>query len=213
MLCSFIFTLQEFAQELVSLVDAMGRIYTIEQHKATRYTWGWGAFVEGYGSIISFLRRLWITGKPGKSERRGLQRRICMYKIYLLCLTHTDTPNVATIIIPRDHRKKPIFPKVTPHAPNTVQTPSRSDLTFFGRVNRLLWIVGARLRERDLKDAFKAGMGTAALAAPAFFDATRPMFVDYRGEWALISVCRSLHGCKAAALIYDYLNFYSSFFL
>ena len=28
----------------------------------------------------------------------------------------------------------------------------------------------------------------AILAAPAFFEATRPMFVEYRGEWALISV-------------------------
>lgn len=84
-----------------------------------------------------------------------------------------------------------MFPKVTPHAPNTVQTPSRSDLTFFERANQILWIMGARLREPDLKYALKAGMGTAALAAPAFFEATRPVFVAYRGEWALVSVCRN----------------------
>jgi hypothetical protein len=51
-----------------------------------------------------------------------------------------------------------------------------------------MWILGARLKERDIKHAFKAGMGMSILAAPAFFDATRPVFVDYRGEWALISV-------------------------
>ena len=39
-----------------------------------------------------------------------------------------------------------------------------------------------------MKFAVKAGMATAMLAAPAFFDATRPVFVEYRGEWALISV-------------------------
>ena len=39
-----------------------------------------------------------------------------------------------------------------------------------------------------MKYAFKAGMATAMLAAPAFFESTRPVFVDYRGEWALISV-------------------------
>lgn len=51
-----------------------------------------------------------------------------------------------------------------------------------------LWAIGARLQERDMKYAIKTGMATAILAAPAFFEATRPMFVEYRGEWALISV-------------------------
>lgn len=166
----------------------MGRIYTIEQQKATRHVWGRRAFVEGYGSVLSFLRRSWTAAKPGKPERRGLQRRICTHVLYLLGLVYTDAVDIATIIIPRDRRKKPMFPKVTPHAPNTMQTPSR-DLSIVGRANRILWIVGARLRKRDIKYAFKAGMGTAALAAPAFFDSTRPVFMAYRGEWALISVC------------------------
>lgn len=69
-----------------------------------------------------------------------------------------------------------------------MHTPPRSDLTFAGRVKRSLWILGARLKERDFKYAFKAGMGMAILAAPAFFEPTRPIFMDYRGEWALISV-------------------------
>ena len=44
------------------------------------------------------------------------------------------------------------------------------------------------MKEPDIKHAFKAGMATAMLAAPAFFDSTRPLFLHYRGEWALISV-------------------------
>jgi len=86
------------------------------------------------------------------------------------------------------HRLKPSFPKVKPHAPNTMHTPLRSDLPFFARAKQALWILGARLKERDIQYAFKAGTGMSILAAPAFFDATRPVFVDYRGEWALISV-------------------------
>ena len=81
------------------------------------------------------------------------------------------------------------FPKVTPHAPNTIQTPNPDNLTFIGRVKRSLWTLGARLQQQDMKHAFKTGMATAILAAPAFFEATRPVFVEYRGEWALISVC------------------------
>jgi hypothetical protein len=51
-----------------------------------------------------------------------------------------------------------------------------------------LWTLGARLKEGDVKYALKAGMGMGILAAPAFLDATRPVFMEYRGEWALISV-------------------------
>jgi hypothetical protein len=44
------------------------------------------------------------------------------------------------------------------------------------------------MNERDTKFAIKAGMATAVLAAPAFIDSTRSTFVDFFGDWALISV-------------------------
>ena len=61
-----------------------------------------------------------------------------------------------------------------------------------GRLNQSLWALGARLKEKDIKYSFKVGMAAAMLAAPAFFDATRPIFTEYRGEWALISVSHSV---------------------
>ncbi|KAH7925611.1 hypothetical protein BV22DRAFT_1010776 [Leucogyrophana mollusca] len=143
----FIFTLQEFARELVSLTDAMRRIYGVEQSRASQGNW-WQRY---------------ITGGP-KSV-------FCAIPTYF-------NPH-------RDHKVS--FPKVRPHAPNTMQTPNRSNLTFIGRVKRSLWDLGARLKERNIKYAIKVGMSTAILAAPAFFDATRPLFMEYRGEWALIS--------------------------
>jgi hypothetical protein len=51
-----------------------------------------------------------------------------------------------------------------------------------------LWAFGARMQDHDVKYAVKTGAATAILAAPAFFEATRPTFMEYRGEWALISV-------------------------
>lgn len=51
----------------------------------------------------------------------------------------------------------------------------------------MLWAFGKRMGERDTKYAIKAGMATALLAAPAFFDSTRPVFLRYQGDWALIS--------------------------
>lgn len=80
------------------------------------------------------------------------------------------------------------FPKVRPHAPNTIQTPSRDKLSLVGRIKQTLWEVGKRLTERDTKYAFKVGMAIAMLASPAFFDATRPIFVENWGDWALVSV-------------------------
>ncbi|KIJ39411.1 hypothetical protein M422DRAFT_257731 [Sphaerobolus stellatus SS14] len=43
------------------------------------------------------------------------------------------------------------FPKVKPHAPNTVQTPARSTLTFRGRLKQRLWALRARIKEPDMK--------------------------------------------------------------
>jgi len=80
------------------------------------------------------------------------------------------------------------FPKVRPHAPDTVQTPSRVGLSLWRRFQLSLWTFGGRLQDHDVKYAVKTGMATAMLAAPAFIEATRPTFMEYRGEWALISV-------------------------
>lgn len=52
----------------------------------------------------------------------------------------------------------------------------------------MLWVAGRRLKERDSKFAIKAGMATSLLALPAFLESTRPTFVEYWGDWALISV-------------------------
>ncbi|KAJ6507413.1 Fusaric acid resistance protein-like-domain-containing protein [Mycena vitilis] len=136
----FIFTMQEFAGELVSLIDAMGRIYSLEQARANRARW-W--------TRISRWSTQYVT--------------------------------------PAHRRTHPSFPKVRPHAPNTIQTPAWDRLTWIGKIKQQLWTIGKRLTESDMKYAVKAGMATALLAAPAFFDATRPIFVELWGDWALIS--------------------------
>ncbi|KAJ7354534.1 Fusaric acid resistance protein-like-domain-containing protein [Mycena albidolilacea] len=168
----FIFTMQEFAGELASLVDAMGRIYSLEQARANRARWWTRIFRcwsrrEKYRSGTSTPR----SSRPGnrKEEPTGLRRRFSQY------------------MTPAHRRTHPSFPKVRPHAPNTIQTPGRERLTWIGKIKQSLWAVGKRLTESDTKYAVKAGMATALLAAPAFFDATRPMFVELWGDWALIS--------------------------
>lgn len=97
---------------------------------------------------------------------------------------------IATLVSPQFPRHVPYFPKVKPHAPNTIQTPAREDLPFWGRVKQGIWALGIKMQDRTVKYAIKSGMAVAALAAPAFFEKTRPLFTYYRGEWALISVSK-----------------------
>ncbi|KAH8995242.1 Fusaric acid resistance protein-like-domain-containing protein [Lactarius hatsudake] len=155
----FIFTLQEFSRELISLTVAMSRIYAAE-HPSTSSKWP--------------------VPRP-----RGLHRRICMSRVVLTVLT--DGRATAGMLTKGRSRIAYSFPKVRPHAPDTVQTPSRVGLSAWRRFQLSLWTLGGRLQDHDVKYAIKTGMATAILAAPAFIDATRPTFMEYRGEWALIS--------------------------
>ncbi|KAL1743411.1 Fusaric acid resistance protein-like-domain-containing protein [Schizophyllum fasciatum] len=151
----FIFTLQEFANELTLLVDAMERIYTLEQQRLYRPAW-WKRWLNV---------RSWLTAWRTR-----------------------ETERPATYYNERKQtRRQPTFPKVRPHAPNTVLTPSTRSLTFWGRVKQRTWALGVRLAQRDTMYAFKVGMGAGILAAPAFFDRTRPAFLAWYGDWALIS--------------------------
>jgi len=95
---------------------------------------------------------------------------------------------VASYMTPVNKRNPPIFPKVQPHAPDTIQTPPLNTLTFVGKMNHIVWATWKRLNERDAKYAMKAGLATAVLASASFIDSTRATFLEYQGDWALISV-------------------------
>lgn len=73
---SFIFTLQEFAGELVSLTDAMRRIYAVEQVRADTPSWFRRYVVHGPSLLISAVRLRRRNLAREKSSRPGL-RRIC----------------------------------------------------------------------------------------------------------------------------------------
>jgi hypothetical protein len=89
---SFIFTLQEFARELVSLIDAMGRIYFIEQERAHR-----GSFWQrAIGKISKIYAILKPSNKPSaeKAERSGLRRRFCTRGYFLFRTRRLTHPSL-----------------------------------------------------------------------------------------------------------------------
>ncbi|KAF8798745.1 hypothetical protein BYT27DRAFT_7122602 [Phlegmacium glaucopus] len=159
----FIFTLQEFAKELISLVDAIERIYCYEQQMLLRKSWWMRFFTRirrGFATVFNITRH---------NQRLGIRKRLSAY------------------MIPQHRRVHPFFAKIRPHAPDTLQTPPHHQLSWVGKLKRILWVVGRRLKERDTKFAIKAGMALSLLALPAFLESTRPTFVEYWGDWALIS--------------------------
>ena len=133
--------------------------------------------------------------KSSRSRSRGrVDRRACTgeYVCWMIPLSKRTRgltrANAAGMLTREKSRIAYSFPKVRPHAPDTVQTPSRASLSPWRRFQLSLWTFGGRLQDHDVKYAVKTGMATAMLAAPAFIETTRPTFMEYRGEWALISV-------------------------
>lgn len=76
--CSFIFTLQEFAGELMSLTDAMRRIYAVELARFSRQNWFKRYFINGPKSFLSCIRSFRRRRRSEKTTRAGL-RRICKH--------------------------------------------------------------------------------------------------------------------------------------
>jgi hypothetical protein len=105
-------------------------------------------------------------------------------------------------LVPLEPRYSPksAFPKIHRHTPNTAQTPDRSTLNRYGRLQRRIWDIFTRLKEGDLRYSFKVGVSIAILATPAFIDSTRPLFVEWRGEWALISVSEPVSALKSGVV-------------
>lgn len=87
----------------------------------------------------------------------------------------------------RKGRKPRLFPKPNIHnTNNTLHTPTPS--TFLQKWSTRLWKFLHVFRSFHVKYAAKTAISTMVLLIPAFVDWTRPYFVQYRGEWAIISM-------------------------
>ncbi|KAF8608644.1 hypothetical protein BDV93DRAFT_433325 [Ceratobasidium sp. AG-I] len=170
----FIFTLKEFARDLMAFVDVMGAIYLTERKVALEdNTLGWIRRRIMCCIPQKRTRPAWMSSSNNPQaqggKRPGLKRRL-------------------STAIPADPKNRvPLFPKVTPHAPNTALRLPREQLSTWNRTKQWFWGLGQWLRQAEIKYSIKTGLSVAILAAPAFIESTRETFVEYRGEWALIS--------------------------
>ncbi|WVQ72128.1 hypothetical protein IAR50_001673 [Cryptococcus sp. DSM 104548] len=150
----FLFTFEEFAREMMFLVDTMEEIVTADRVSA------W----DHIKSVVAMRR--------GRKEGRGKY----LYK---------QLQNIVPIDPSR--LQPPLYPKNGRDSASPIVVPSMTSLSWFGKIKQVFWAIGERLRQPDAKYAIKTGMGGAMLAAPAFTEVGRPIFLRYRGEWALIA--------------------------
>ena len=143
---------------------------------------------EIFGGYVSLLELSAVLSASRGTTRAWASESACVGYFYRYFGRNNTNQRLAAYMIPPHRRAHPFFPKILPHAPNTLQTPPHHRFSWVGRLKRTLWVAGRRLKERDTKFALKVGMATSLLALPAFLESTRPTFVEYWGDWALISV-------------------------
>ncbi|KAG0308214.1 hypothetical protein BGZ98_008637 [Dissophora globulifera] len=196
----FVFNLMEFSKELTNLVSCVDSLVDGDEGlplwiARNRHSW-WG--------------RIWITltGFPRRLRRQHVDRDIFESfddpeagplppnsdsshhphsSTSHAGSNHQQAPSYGTIGLRSRRRKQRLFPKPNIHnKANTLQTPVPS--TFAQRWSTRLWKFLHVFRSFQVKYAVKAAISAIIMLVPAFVDMTRPYFVQYRGEWALISM-------------------------
>jgi hypothetical protein len=120
--------------------------------------------------------------------KRSSHKRNFLYKQFRECPAPSRTDPIEKLVPVDPHRlQPPLFPRTQRDERGTLLTPGPEGLSLIARIYQSTWKLGARLTEPDMKYAIKTGLAGAMLAAPAFIDRTRPIFLEYKGEWALIS--------------------------
>ncbi|GFZ50881.1 hypothetical protein JCM24511_08639 [Saitozyma sp. JCM 24511] len=170
----FLFTLEEFAREMLFLLDTVSEIVEAEQLSAWEQ-----------------LKSLFVKRK--RKERR----REYLYKQF----QH---------LVPVDPSKlqPPIFPvHAKREQSDLILTHSARAVTGLARIRQLVWKLWHWLGEPDKRYAIKVWLAGAMLAAPAYTEWGRPVFLKYRGEWALIAFFATMSPTVGQT---KYLSFFRS---
>ncbi|CAG8604783.1 784_t:CDS:2, partial [Acaulospora colombiana] len=117
-------------------------------------------------------------------QERKAKRKWWQFWLFFSCFTRENS-------IEFDHKNyfekvKHKFPENTNNLFDTVQTPKPK--TLWQKITMNIWKSLSWFRQFQVKYAFKAAISAIVLVSPAFFDATRPTYYEYRGEWTCITM-------------------------
>ncbi|KAG0318433.1 hypothetical protein BGZ97_003784 [Linnemannia gamsii] len=194
----FVFNLMEFSKELSHLVSCVEELVDGDD--------GLPMWIER--NRQPWWRRIWfsLTGFPRRLRRPVVLQRpfddfddpepgnrspASHYShVHSNSQSHTPTHSNNASSSQGIHgrqRKQRLFPKPNLHnKSDTLHTPRPS--TFLQKWSTRLWKFLHVFRSFQVKYAAKAAFSIMIMLIPAFVDWTRPYFVQYRGEWALISM-------------------------
>ncbi|KAF9339781.1 hypothetical protein BGZ91_004713 [Linnemannia elongata] len=194
----FVFNLMEFSKELSHLVSCVEELVDGDD--------GLPMWIER--NRLTWWRRIWfsLTGFPRRLRRSDLRQHAFddfddpepghrppashYSHAHSISQSHTPTHSNNASSSQGTHgrqRKQRLFPKPNLHnKTDTLHTPRPS--TFLQKWSTRLWKFLHVFRSFQVKYAAKAAFSTMVLLIPAFVDWMRPYFVQYRGEWALISM-------------------------
>jgi hypothetical protein len=180
----FMFTMEEFVRALVGVVEVFEMVELREREEEERWAkrrklgwWLGGGWFrdQKYEKRVGFWQRLSTPKFCPKS---------CGFNDMFHNLTDNLIPTFP--LTPSSSPFPPIDdPSMSSHHFSAASDPSEP---FARRVKKLIWWVGWRLRQADVKYGLKAGIGAAVLAAPAFIDSWRPTYQAYKGHWSIVSV-------------------------
>lgn len=128
---------------------------------------------------------VWIRAvMPARRRKRVSWRKRFMSLVRLFCASFSHARSLVLILVHEAINDNP-FPRMESHAYTSHRT-SETEVSAWTRFKRRVWAFGHHLREPTIRFAIKTGVGLALLAWPAF-TSFRPVWLRWRGEWAMIS--------------------------
>ncbi|KAK4058586.1 hypothetical protein OIO90_000030 [Microbotryomycetes sp. JL221] len=175
---NFCFNFEEWTKQLIILVEEFEDIRTIEEHvekQSIEIKRKWGPLS---GVVRVFNTLSWRNNptepRTGLGPKTTMRRRVSTIRqqIARALYLSSDVPNP--------------FPQVVDGALTSHQFGKPNNRTWWRQLKARIWMLGWQLKQPNSKFAIKTGAGAALLAAAAF-TRYRPLWLKWRGEWALIS--------------------------
>ncbi|KAM0753945.1 hypothetical protein T439DRAFT_378053 [Meredithblackwellia eburnea MCA 4105] len=164
----FCFNFEGWVRELSNLIETFVEIRITEETVArrfidTRKRWGWFSFIPRTWSLLVKASH----GRPDQPKQ------------------HFGKALAGMLEDSRGKENNP-FPEIADRAVSSHRVVA-SQLSLSGRLKRKFWAFGHQLKNSNVVFSLKTGVGVTVLASAAFLPSLRPVWLKWRGEWALIS--------------------------
>lgn len=190
------FNYEEWAKQLCVLVEEFQDIRSTEEiveRRAIERRKKWGplagllsVFAAAASSMRKSRRRTWSRGRSLRQKAAGVKSGIGETGRRLLCQFPNPKLFVPARLLSLTEDGGNPFPQVVDGALTSHQFDRKKARSSGARFKQAIWMLGWRLRQPNVRYAIKTGAGAAVLSAAAF-TSYRPLWLKWRGEWALIS--------------------------